>query len=188
MFAGFKSRWVMPWACGFLQRLRDFRADFQDLIERQRAFAEAIGERLALEIFHDQEVHAVLRADVVQRADVGMIQRRNRAGLALHALFQFGVGGKMIGENLDGDVASEAGVAGAVHLAHSTRTEGRLNFVGAELAARGQGHESGHYTRRAAGSGMAPDVLDSYAADGRGGRRHMGRGDFRWAQKKGVHR
>ena len=138
---------------GFLQGLRDFRPDLQNLIERQLAFAEAIGERLALEIFHDQEVHAVLRTDVVQRADVGMIQGRDRACLALHALFQFGVGGQMIGENLDGDVASEAGVAGAVHLAHSTSAQWRLNFVGAKLAARVQGHESGHYTRRAAGSG-----------------------------------
>ena len=86
-----------------LQSLRDFGANLKNLIKRQRVLCQAIGERLAFEIFHDQEVGAVLGADVVQRADIRVLQRRNGPRFALHALFQFGIGGEMGGKNLDGD-------------------------------------------------------------------------------------
>ena len=42
-------------------------------------------QRLALEIFHDDEHTTFLLADVVYRADVGVIQRRSRPRLALKA-------------------------------------------------------------------------------------------------------
>ena len=41
---------------------------------RPRAPGEPVGERLALEILHDEEVSAILVADVVQCADVGVIE------------------------------------------------------------------------------------------------------------------
>ena len=44
------------------------------LIERQRRPSQSIGERLALEARHDEEVGALVLADVVERADVGMIE------------------------------------------------------------------------------------------------------------------
>jgi hypothetical protein len=37
-------------------------------------------------MLHDEERRAVLLADVVERADVRMIERRNRLGLALESL------------------------------------------------------------------------------------------------------
>ncbi len=58
-----------------LKSLRDFGANPKRLLKRQRSFAKPIGERLALEKFHDQEVDAILGAYVVQCADVGVIQR-----------------------------------------------------------------------------------------------------------------
>ncbi len=78
-----------------LECLRDFDCNLQGLIDGQRAFGQAVGESLAFEILHDQEVGAVLAADVVQRADIGMLKRGNGFGLALHALFQFRIRGKM---------------------------------------------------------------------------------------------
>ena len=84
-----------------------------------------------------------MRADVVKMADVRVIQRRDGTGFALEAVLKFGTGGKMRGENLDGDGAVEAGVIGAVDFAHAAGAERGLNFVGAEFCARGQGHGCG---------------------------------------------
>ena len=59
-----------------IQRIGNLDGVLQRLIERQRPF-----ERLALDVLH----HQVVRADVVELADVGMIQRGDRARLALEA-------------------------------------------------------------------------------------------------------
>ncbi len=114
-----------------LKRLRDFRSNLQNLIQRQRALRQPFGQGLAFEILHDQEVGAVLRADVVKRADIGMLKCGNGFGLALHALFQFRVGGKMGRQDLDGNGAIEAGVLGAIDFSHTARAQLRLNLVGA---------------------------------------------------------
>ena len=49
---------------------------------------QPIGQRLAFEILHHQEVDTVLLADVVQRADVRMVQLRDGARFAIEALAQ----------------------------------------------------------------------------------------------------
>ena len=51
--------------------------------------------RSALDVLHDQ----VIRADIVERADVGMIQRGDGAGFALEAI------GKLVRAELDRHVA-----------------------------------------------------------------------------------
>jgi hypothetical protein len=43
-------------------------------------------QRLALQVLHHQEIHAVLLADVVQGANVRMVQSRHRVRFALKAL------------------------------------------------------------------------------------------------------
>ena len=43
-------------------------------------------------------------------------------------------------QNLDGDGAVEAGVLGAIDLAHAARAKRREDFVGTEFGARGEGH------------------------------------------------
>jgi len=75
--------------------------------------------------------HQVVRAYVVQRADVGMIQRRNAVGFALEPV------GKSLGGNLDGDFAIQASVAGPVHLAHSARADGCKDLVRAQARPSG---------------------------------------------------
>ena len=64
----------------FIESVSDFDGDFQKLIERQRAFSDAIGKRFALQEFHDQEIGAVFAAHVVKMANVRMIQGRYGAG------------------------------------------------------------------------------------------------------------
>ena len=66
----------------------------------ERALRRSLGERPL-----DQLHHQVVRADVVQRADVGMIQRGDGSRFALEALAESFRG------DLDGDVAAEARIA-----------------------------------------------------------------------------
>ena len=72
-------------AMRFVERVGNLGSNLQRLIERQRPFLEARGERLALEMRHDQVVRAVDAANVVDAADVRMVQRGDRPGLALEA-------------------------------------------------------------------------------------------------------
>src|SRR5688500_12273276 len=52
-------------------------------VHRQRAHAEAIGQRLALEELHHEKVDASLVADIVERADVWVTECGDRASLTL---------------------------------------------------------------------------------------------------------
>ena len=86
-----------------------------------------------LDILHDQ----IVRSDVVQMADVGVVERGNRAGFAGKALGELRIG------HFDRDIPIQPGVMRAVHLAHSTRANGREDFVRAEFCAGRKRHRSG---------------------------------------------
>jgi hypothetical protein len=75
------------------------------------------GERLSFQVFHHQEFDAVVRAHVVERADVRVIQRRNGSRFAFEAFAEGGIGGEGRGQDLDGDRSIEARIAGAIDVA-----------------------------------------------------------------------
>ena len=125
---------------GDFQSFGDFNSNLQQLRERQRAPAQALGKRLPVEELHDQEVGTLLRAHIVEMADLRMIQRGNGTSFALETLLEFGIGGKMSRENLDGNGAIETRVFRAIDLAHAPCAEGRLDFIGTKFRARGEGH------------------------------------------------
>ena len=84
---GLRSRWTMPCAVRRVERVGDLdRRSRSACVGRQRALAEAVRQRLALEQLHDEVVGPVLVADVVERADVRVVERRDRPRLALEAL------------------------------------------------------------------------------------------------------
>ena len=113
------------------QRIDDLHRITQGLIERQRTSFDDLRERLALDVLH----HQVIRADIVQRADVGMIERGDGARLALEAIVELARG------NLDRDGPVEARVGAEVHLAHAALADHRQNLVVTKLFAGGQGHK-----------------------------------------------
>ena len=98
MLPGLRSRWTIPCRCGLVQRIRYLDGDLQRLIQRQRAFLQPLCQRLPLQVLHDQEVDPVLTPDVMERADMRMVQAGNGLRLALEPLFEIGVGGDMLGE------------------------------------------------------------------------------------------
>ena len=52
--------------------------------------------------------------DAVNRPDVGMVERRQQARLALEARAPIGIGQPEIGQDLEGDLAAERRVAGPI--------------------------------------------------------------------------
>jgi hypothetical protein len=124
--------------CG-IQCIRDLNADSNDLIESEPAALHAVGERLAVDVLHDEERRTVLFADVIQGADIRMRQTRDRSRLAFEALDAFccqGIGS----EELECDDAIEACVAGAVDFAHPARAHLRQNLERADMRAGTESH------------------------------------------------
>ena len=95
-----------PVAMRLVERVGDLGRDFQCLVERQWPFLEARRQRLALEMRHDEVVSAIDAADVVDAADVGMVERSDGASLALEALLEFWIVGDVFGRTLIATVRS----------------------------------------------------------------------------------
>ena len=74
-------------------------------------------------------------ANLVNRDDVRMIERRGGARFALESRASIGIGGERLRQNLDRDVASELRVSRAIHVAHSTGADERSDLVGSKALA-----------------------------------------------------
>ena len=85
-------------------------------------------------------------ADVVQGADVRIVQRGDTLGLAREPFTELRIGGQRWRQNLDCHDAIEARVAGAIDLAHAAGPDGREDFVWPETGAPGQRHACVAYT------------------------------------------
>ncbi len=138
--AGLQVAMRDTFAVGLVQRIGNLDRVLQHMLQRQRTFQQPLRERLAFEIFHHQKINFVSVSGVVERADVGMIQAGDRFCLAVEALAQFRAAGEMSGENLDGDDALEASIAGLIHFSHPARTDGGEDFIGSEFGARRERH------------------------------------------------
>ncbi len=121
-----------------VERLGDFDPVPDHVGDGEGAAAETIGQVLAVEVLHHQEIDAAFVADVVERADVGMIQRGDGPRLAIEPLTQGGRVDQGRGQHLDGDHAIQPRVARTVDLAHPACAEGGENFVGTESGAGGR--------------------------------------------------
>jgi hypothetical protein len=107
----------MPFSCAASNASAICFANSQRFFERQRTL-----QGLALDQFHDQEV----RADVVEVADIGVVQRSDGSGLALEALAE------ALDRDFDGDIPTQPDGVSAIHLAHPALANGRDDLIGAE--------------------------------------------------------
>src|ERR1700716_3433097 len=104
-----------------IQPVADLCAMAENLLQRQWALTQPGGQRLAFQVLHYQVAHAILRTDVIQRADVGMLQGRNGFGLALESFLRLRIAGKVGRKDLDGYRAIETGVATTIDFSHAAR-------------------------------------------------------------------
>ena len=93
-------------AVRLFQPVADLRPNTEHLLQRQPALAQALAQRLAFQVFHDEVTDPVLLADVVEVANVGMAQRRNRARLTVKSLFCLRVAERCAGRILTATVRS----------------------------------------------------------------------------------
>ena len=125
-----------------VEGLGDLDRDGQRLGDGQGPALEALGDGLAVEELHDEEVHrrAVRRRrlapHVEERADVRVVDGGDGARLALEALVLLGAVGDVGGQHLDGNGAVEAGVRRPIDLAHAAGAEGADHLVRPEPVAR----------------------------------------------------
>ena len=68
-----------------IQRIRDLDSEVEEILGLRRLSPDPVPERLALQQFHDNERPAGFFNDVVDGADVGVVQRRRGPGLALES-------------------------------------------------------------------------------------------------------
>ena len=139
---GFKSRCTIPRRCAASRAEADLHAVAQEVLHRQGSLREPLRERLAVDQLEHEVVQLLapnrLAPDVVERADVGVVEGGDALRLALEARLELGVGGEVRGEELQGHVAIEAGVPGLVDLAHAAGPELRRDLVGPEPAGQGK--------------------------------------------------
>ena len=112
----------MFFICAASSALAICAAYFKLFSSGQRTF-----ERSAFDELHHQVDYTRQSPDIVNLADIGMIQRRNGLRLTLEAFAE------LSGGDFDRNVALQTRVAGSVHLSHATGADGRQDFVGAEF-------------------------------------------------------
>ena len=133
-----------------VERVADLDRDPQRLAGGSGPARQTLGQRLAFEILQHQKANRVTSeagsgrgpalADVVERADVRMIERRDRARFALEAVAELRIGRELRRQNFDRDRAIEARVARPIDFAHAARANERDDFIDAKLRSSRQGH------------------------------------------------
>ena len=126
---------------GVGQRVSQLVRDRQQLTRRDGTAPDARLQRLAVETLHDEVVDARVVPDVVERADVRMLEVGDHPGFTLEAFPPIGIGRRIAGEDLDGDRAAETKVARFVDLTHAPDAEEAEDFVDSEATARGETHD-----------------------------------------------
>jgi hypothetical protein len=122
----------------------DLAGDRQRFVRRHRASSNSLGKRRPVNEFQHERAYTVAgfsRAllDPVYRADVRMVQRREHLRFSFEARKTVRIGGKQSRQYLERDGTIQVGVSRAIDLAHTTCTNRRFDFVGAEARASREG-------------------------------------------------
>ena len=123
MLAGLMSRWTMPSAVGGIEGVGDFDGEVEEAIEFHGTASDEVLEGLPFETFHGDEGPSVFFADVVDGADVGMVESGGGFGFAAKAAERLRIFGEVVGKKFQGDEAVEAGVLSFVDDSHASAAE-----------------------------------------------------------------
>ena len=118
MFAGLMSRWMMSavWAASRASAI--WLPSRSTVFEGEWTGGESVPQRRALQILHGDERSPVLLADVVDRADVWMVERRGGPGFALKAAQGLAITRQIVGDELERHGTVQPRIFGFVHDAH----------------------------------------------------------------------
>ena len=88
---------------GRIQGIRDVDADLEQIIRRQWTTRDPVFQRLPIQKLHGDEMPSLIFVNFIDRADVGMIERRSCACLALKTLERCPVAPHFFGKKLQSD-------------------------------------------------------------------------------------
>ena len=108
---------------GRAQGIGNLNADLHHALRAQRAVGHHFAQAAALEQLHHHERTAAGLADVVDGADVGVIERRGGLRLPPEALERLGVEGPIVAEELEGDLPLQPDIFGLVDHPHATAAQ-----------------------------------------------------------------
>ena len=98
-------------------------AEPQQRVQFHRTPRDQVLQGHALQIFHGDKRLAVFLANVVNGADVGMVQRGSRLRLALKAAERLGILGHFIGQKFERDKTMQPRVFGFVNHTHAAAAQ-----------------------------------------------------------------
>ena len=102
---------------GSVQSIGHFDRDIQEF-HLHRPDGNVVLEGFAFQIFHGDIGSSIFLANVVNRADIGMIQCRRGLRLALETAECLRIAGDLVGEKFQGDEAVQARILGLVNDPH----------------------------------------------------------------------
>ena len=114
--------------CG-VQRIDNLGSQLQQLFGGERLAADSVLERLSLQQLHGDEVLAVRFVNLMNSADVRMIERRGGKRFSLKAFTSSGIILHIGRQELQRDMAMQLEVFGFVHHTHPAATELRENAI-----------------------------------------------------------
>jgi hypothetical protein len=131
------------------QRLGDLSRDGHRFLQSHRSLRDPIGERQPIDKLQNERARTAGVFDAVNMRDMGMIERGEHFRLTLKPRQAIAIGREGLREDLQGDVALETSIAGAVDLTHAPSPKRRKDVVRAELSAGGESQEirTGLYER-----------------------------------------
>ena len=100
-----------------------------DFVRLEAPLDHALAERLALEQLHRNEVAAFMLVDVVDRANVRVVERGRGLGLSLETCDRLKIAALLLAQELQGDWSFQAQTLGPVDDAHAAAAEFRRDAV-----------------------------------------------------------
>src|SRR5271166_2012589 len=104
-----------PCGVGGIQCIGDFDAQRKKGFDLQRTTQDVVLQSSSIHEFHDDEGAPVLLADVINGADVGMVQSGSSLGLPPEAAQSLRVLSDLVRQKLERYAAVQAGVLGLVN-------------------------------------------------------------------------
>jgi len=117
------------------ERVRDLTGEKKSLGWRERTTSDPFGKRLAVEVLHDEKIDTFLTADIMQNANMRMVQTRNYLSFAFESQVQLWLIKEVSGQNFDCDRPVESRVERTVNLTHAACANSSGNFVRSECPA-----------------------------------------------------
>ena len=119
--------------------LRHLYGNIEKFFKLQRFPVNALLQTLAFQPLHDDEGMAAVIVDFMDGANVGVIQPRRGPGFALEAVQRLAVAQQIVGNELQGNMASEAHVFRLIDNAHAATADFSQNAIVGDCLADHEG-------------------------------------------------